>query len=311
MMWSNMIVDPPGPPWWGLGDPTFVRNAFKHELLSTAVFEKDTQGQVRVRGILKEVLRAVLPDGSSRAVWFLRDGERWDRYQTVQNHLSHRSVSCLASFTCAAAPVRLQGSWYRFVHMEWIPGDELFDWLHARATAGDGRAISSVAEKWRLAIKDLGRANIAHGDLNHRNVLITPSGDVKLVDYDTMCVPKLVGLRNEELGVEPYQHPERNGNTQLSLAIDNFSSAFIYLGLKALSAEPRLWQDFVVQPEYDKILFRKEDFVDPGRSALFGRLWKSPDGDVQRLATRLCELWRVPIDEVPSLDELLLPSGEA
>jgi hypothetical protein len=75
--------------------------------------------------------------------------------------------------------------------------------------------------------------------------------------------------------------------------------------LKALSAEPRLWQDFVVQPEYDKMLFRKEDFVDPGRSALFGRLRKSPDGDVQRLATRLCELWRVRIDQVPSLDDFL------
>ena len=184
-------------------------------------------------------------------------------------------------------------------------GDALFDWRCARATAEDGRAIGSVAEKWRLAIKDLGRANIAHGDLNHTNVLITPSGDVKLVDYHTMCVPQLVGLGNEEIGVEPYQHPERNGNTQLSLALDNFSSAFIDVSLKALSAEPRLWQDFVVQPEYDKILFRKEDFVDPGRSALFGRLRKSPDGDVQRLATRLCELWRVRIDEVPRLDDLL------
>jgi serine/threonine protein kinase len=184
-------------------------------------------------------------------------------------------------------------------------GDALFDWRCARATAEDGRAIGSVAEKWRLAIKDLGRANIAHGDLNHTNVLITPSGDVKLVDYHTMCVPQLVGLGNEEIGVEPYQHPERNGNTQLSLALDNFSSAFIDVSLKALSAEPRLWQDFVVQPEYDKMLFRKEDFVDPGRSALFGRLRKSPDGDVQRLATRLCELWRVRIDQVPSLDDFL------
>ena len=40
---------------------------------------------------------------------------------------------------------------------------------------------------------------------------MTRTGRLKLVDYDGMCVPALVGRRNLEFGVAPYQHPRRNG----------------------------------------------------------------------------------------------------
>ena len=141
--------------------------------------------------------------------------------------------------------------------MEWVKGETLFDWLQHRAEARDKKSIRLVAEKWQRTIQDLSKAKIAHGDLQHGNVMITPGGDIKLVDYDGMCVPALVGRRNLEIGVEPYQHPSLDGETKLSLDLDNFSAAFIYVGLRALAVEPDLWDEFVVKPEYDKMLFRK------------------------------------------------------
>jgi len=283
--------------------------AFREKRLHDVKIERDVVGMPRARsGAFAVVYRAIFPNHESMAVRVFRSDipERRDRYKAIHDHLKQQSLGFLVPFNYLEDGFRApDGQWYPLITMEWVKGDTLFDWLQKRAGANDGRAIGGVTEKWRETVQGLCKAKIAHGDLQHANVMITDSAGIKLVDYDGMCVPPLIGRRNEEIGVEPYQHPERNGNTQLSLSLDNFSSAFIYVGLKALSAEPRLWQDFVIQPEYDKILFRKEDFVDPGRSALVNRLRRSPDGDVQRLATRLCELWRVRMDEVPPLDELL------
>jgi hypothetical protein len=286
-----------------------IRIAFKDTTFHGADVEKTPLGLPRARaGAFAVVYRAFMPDRSSCAVrLFLKDGDdRQDRYRLVSEHLSRHRLPCLVPFTYAADSFRAaDGQWYPMMTMEWVKGETLFDWLQARTGAGDTRAIQGVTEQWKATIKDLNRAQIAHGDLQHANVMITEAGDIKLVDYDGMCVPKLVGRKNLEIGVEPYQHPTRDGNTQLSLSLDNFSSAFIYVGLRALSADPRLWHDFVVQKSYDKMLFQKEDFADPRSSPLIQRLRKSPDTDVQRLATTLVELAHLPIDKVPFLDELL------
>jgi hypothetical protein len=285
------------------------RFAFRDKQLHCVEIERGAAGMPRARaGAFADVYRAIFPDQQSKAirVFASNQPERLERYRAIHEHLSSQSLGFLVPFTYSDDGMRApNGKWYPLITMEWVKGDTLFDWLQKKAGANDGRSIGAISQSWRETVQGLHRAKIAHGDLQHANVMVTDSAEIKLVDYDGMCVPKIIGRKNEEIGVEPYQHPERNGNTQLSLSLDNFSSAFIYVGLKALSAEPRLWQEFVVAPSYDKILFRKEDFDEPSRSALFSRLRRSPDGDVQRLATRLSELWRVRIDQVPFIDEIL------
>ena len=110
---------------------------------------------------------------------------------------------------------------------------------------GNGEAVGFIADRWLDAVKELADASIAHGDLQHGNVMVTPGNEIKLVDYDCMCVPALVGRRNLEVGVEPYQHPQRNAKTLLSLDLDHFSAMVIYVALRALSVEPQLWIKYV------------------------------------------------------------------
>lgn len=292
-----------------LTSPQGIRIAFKDEAFHGADVEKTKTGLPRVRsGAFAVVYKLTLPNGTSSALrLFLKDGDdRQERYRFIHEHLSRQRPPSLVPFNYRDKSFRAaDGQLYPMMTMEWVKGETLFDWLQHRATAGDQRAIRDVSEKWKQTIKDLNRAQIAHGDLQHANVMITSSGDVRLVDYDCMCVPTLVGRRNLEIGVEPYQHPQRDGETKLSLSLDNFSATFIYVGLRALAADPGLWNEFVVKTDYDKILFRKEDLADPKSSVLFQRLRRSPDADVQRLATTLHELSRVRIDQVPFLDELL------
>ena len=281
---------------------------YQDDQLKSASIERNSMGLPKARsGAFAVVFRGELPNGQARAirVFTSAQAERQDRYKAIYDHLVQHPLSFLVPFTYAEKGIRCKGKRFPLVTMEWVHGDTLFDWLDRRTAAQDGRAIAAIAEKWRDVMAGLKRASIAHGDLQDRNVMINDKSEIKLVDYDGMCVPRLVGRKNEELGVPPYQHPQRNGNTRLTSSLDNFSSIFIYVGLRALSVTPRLWQEFVASPEYDKILFRAEDFENPGSSALFGRLAKSPDQEVKRLAKELSDLWRAPIDTVPPLDELL------
>ena len=126
------------------------------------------------------------------------------------------------------------------------------------------RLHEQATEQWVKVIDELkaGR-NCARWDLQHGNVMVTSKGKLKLVDYDCMCVPKLVGHRNLEIGVEPYQHPGRDERTLLYPGMDHFSSLFIWVALRAFTSAPDLWARYVEPPNqqpYDKLLFRKEDF---------------------------------------------------
>jgi hypothetical protein len=292
-----------------LSTPQAIRLAFRDPVLKASKVELDAQQMPRVRsGAFAVVYKITLPDGRSHAVrLFLKDGDdRRERYALIHEYLAKARLPCLVTFKYVDDAFRAaDGKRYPMMTMDWVEGKTLFDWLHDRAICGDGRSIATVAAKWREIIGGLRGANIAHGDLQHANVMVTPSGDLKLVDYDGMCVPKLVGRRNLEIGVDPYQHPGRNADTTLGPTLDNFSSIVLQTCLLALAADTGLWREFVVAKQNEKILFERADFESPEKSAIFQRLGRSVDPGVRKLSAVIADLWKKRIDQVPSLEEML------
>src|SRR5438477_81764 len=74
--------------------------------------------------------------------------------------------------------------------------------------------LEALGQLWlRLAVR-LREAGLAHGDLQHGNVLLVPGSTpqslkLKLIDYDGMWVPALAGRPSGEVGHANYQHPQR------------------------------------------------------------------------------------------------------
>ncbi len=175
---------------------------------------------------------------------------------------------------------------------------------------GNREAIAAVADRWLEAVQELSDNSVAHGDLQHANVMVRAprpgrlAWQLKLVDYDGMCVPPLVGRRNLEVGVEPYQHPERGAGTLLSLDLDNFSALVIYVALRALAIQPALWLKYVEQVGYDKLLFRREDFQAPAQSPLYYDLMQLGNNDLRNLTERLFALSQARMEDVPPLGQL-------
>ncbi len=286
------------------------RVAFRDPQLKHCRVEKDRCNQPRPWSGAFAVVYKGIPSGAGDPfavrVFTTESPERRERYGLISAYLKTRRLGCLVDFEYRDESIRSagDGKWYPLIIMDWVEGETLFHWVGARCREGDGEALSQAAARWVELVRELDDARIAHGDLQDANVMVTTGGQLKLVDYDCMCVPALVGRRNLEVGVEPYQHPHRNETTHLSLDLDNFSALVIHVALRALAVDTRLWTKYVEQPAHDKLLFRAEDFWAPQASPLYHDLRSSPAQDVRDLAERLFSLVQVPMDQVPSLTQL-------
>jgi len=285
--------------------------AFRAPELKQCTVEMNHLGQPKARsGNFATVYRGFRADGKSFAirVFNRRQDERLEHYRTVSEYLDQRAVSSIVKFDYDERGIRSagDGKLYPLLTMDWVPGITLFEWVRDRSREGYAEALGIAADVWLHLVRELLEQEVVHGDLSHGNVMVSPEGHFKLVDYDCMCVPSLTGRRNLETGLPPYQHPGRNANTILFPGLDNFSSLLIYVALRALAAAPHLWITHVDQTEYDKILFRPQDFESPAASALYRDLMNSPDEQVRDLVHYLFELARYDIHDIPPVDEVLL-----
>ena len=286
--------------------------AFRDEQLQQCEVENNHLGQPRPwSGNFATVYRGVYPQGGSVAIRVFNLGrrERRERYDAISQYLKELNLRSMVKFDYIEEGIRspTDGKFYPLVTMEWVEGDTLFDWLGRRCDENDTDAISEIADRWVDLVAELRGARIAHGDLQHGNVMVSNTGELKLVDYDCMCVPELIGSVNLEIGMPPYQHPGRDGDTLLSLELDHFSSIFILVALRALAANPMFWTAYVEGPEYDKLLLKAEDFENSVDSRLIRDLMRSPDTMVRELTEQLLEAYHGGIDQVPSLDTLVDP----
>ena len=117
--------------------------------------------------------------------------------------------------------------------------------------------------------------NFAHGDLQHDNILIDSSGDIKLIDYDNFYVPSLgKSTKQTTAGYSGYQHPIRKNisNVISSEKDDYFAELIIYFSIKAIAEDNSLW-DIAKDDDY-ALLLTHEDYVDIYHSATYLKIKK-------------------------------------
>ena len=237
-----------------------------------------------VSGNVATVFRLDGVDGRSWAVrCFVRpvDDER-ERYDAIAAHLEALSSSWRVPFDLQPLGIRVDGEWWPIVKMAWAPGTALLPWVERRLW--DGPSLAYLAVRFAVLVERLRADGVAHGDLQHGNVLVAPGGDLRLVDYDGMWVPALAGRPGTERGHRSYQHPGRQ-RTDFGPGLDTFSSWVIYVSLAALAADPLLWGRLDGGDE--ALLLREHDLADPDRSAGFAALEASPAPGVPALGALL------------------------
>lgn len=207
---------------------------------------------------------------------------------------------CLVQFHYIDQGILIDGKWYPVVKMEWAEGDTLDRAVERWVASGDTQALNQLSKVWLDVVTVLRDYQIAHGDLQHENILVH-QGRIKLVDYDGVYVPALKGLEALELGQIHYQHPLRS-RADFNEELDNFSALVIYLSLRALAVDPGLWNRY---HDDKRLILSETDYKDPDRSQVIRELLQSPDMEVRKLTVALVEACHGPLDAVASLGSLL------
>jgi serine/threonine protein kinase len=165
--------------------------------------------------------------------------EQYRRYEAISECLARLQSPYFVEFEYILNGIKLKGGQYPVLKMDWVSGDLLYSYIEKNIA--DSAKLMFLAERWREMAVSLHRSGIAHGDLQHGNVIIH-NEQIKLIDYDGMYVHALANLKATESGVRHFQHPSRSD--QFGPYLDNFSHWIIYTTLVALSLDPSLWSKF-------------------------------------------------------------------
>jgi hypothetical protein len=218
------------------------------------------------------------------------------RYSAITELLRYVRNDALCQTQYVAEAIRVGGTWWPAIKMDWIAGLALNAAIEA--CFDDGDAMLALATNLRETMRSLEVLGVAHGDLQHGNILVR-HGRLRLIDYDAMFLPALAGLPQTEYGHRNYQHPQRRG-APFDSRLDRFSSIVIYTALVALSADRSLWPRF---SEGENLLFRVHDFTSNGHSELFRALLAN--NATSGLAEVLLAACQMPVEQVPTLEQAI------
>jgi len=227
-----------------------------------------------------------------------------ERYQRISEALRPVKKPWRVEFDYLSEGVMCEGHWYPALKMEWVDAVELIPFIEKYLW--DPEKLADLATKFARMVADLAALGIAHGDLQHGNLLVTSSGELKLIDYDGMYVPSLAKMGACEFGHRNYQSPARTLSTW-GPYLDNFSGWVIYASLVALTIEPSLWTLLRDQGD-EALLFKKDDFGDQRASRAFQVLTQSHVPDLQALGAGIKALWAPDVRAIPLLNPRMLPT---
>jgi hypothetical protein len=222
------------------------------------------------------------------------------RYQKIANGIGQlRSDSAyFVDFRFHIEGLNIKGKRYPCLQMQWVEGLTLGSFLntyHANSTA-----ITHLQLRFRKMASNLTEKGVAHGDIQNLNIMVTPTAELKLIDYDGMFVPGMREGYGNETGLKYFQHPARS-TKHFGPKMDRFSFITVDLSLSALKEDPSLY------PRYreggETIIFKANDFADPSSSPVFRYLAQRPT--LRQAATRFAAICQSSYDAVPTLEDFL------
>lgn len=207
--------------------------------------------------------------------------------------------------------IRVLGNYYPIVKMEWVEGENLKKFI--KKNLGRWGALEQLANQWQELSRTLHAGGIAHGDLQHGNILVVPhfgGARLKLIDYDSLYfASEGAAIPDCVKGLADYQHPLRDALKKQCLAVDFFPQLVIYISILALAIKPQLWDTCGIEGR-EGLLFSKEDFQQPTRADIFRTLGRLPEPlpALARSLQNICQCRE--FSQIPPLERVLATVAE-
>jgi serine/threonine protein kinase len=235
--------------------------------------------------------------------WIADIGDAKKRSQEISTYLNALNNPYFCNFKYLDDAILINGLIYPVVLMDWVDGKPLKEYINDN-TSSLKSILPKIANNFKLMVEYFHKENIAHGDLQHGNILVKADGSLIIIDYDSMFIKPLEGMTDAIKGLPGYQHPARNQNKFINHKLDYFSELVIYLSLLSFEQYPNLWSEYY---ETEDLLFSKEDFNNPSNSEIINMLLSSSNQTIKDLTQRLKEqLSKSDIFDLQPLEELLI-----
>ncbi|MBR3946363.1 MAG: hypothetical protein IKJ56_04585 [Bacteroidales bacterium] len=257
----------------------------EHFVLDTFVrrgnFIRDTSGR-----ILRYVggFSAVFPvdvDGEKWAFrcWHANMGNVRRRFEKNSKAINASGLPFLCDFNYVDEGIIVNGLIYPTTRMRWVDGMTIKDFVCANKE--DKEKLLLLASNFLTMCKEMHTNKLAHGDLQHGNIIVNDNSDVFLVDYDSFYCQDLEGEPDIITGLRDYQHPNRVDCKIATAKLDYFSELVIYLSIVGIANNPEFVDKYQVK-DTDRMLFSVSDFVDIRNSEIYEDL-SSLGGEISQL----------------------------
>lgn len=276
------------------------RTAFSDPDLQVAAAEQNALGLPKpYSGAFATIYRLQSESGNWAVKCFTqRIHDQLSRYETVQNFLRQSNLPYFVSCDYQPEGTTIGGAQFPVLKMPWLSGVALHCYVESNLYNPD--KLVALARRFLEMCAALRKAGIAHGDLQHGNILVH-NDQIVLVDYDAMYVPNLFGKDSNEIGHRNYQHPARDAE-YFDTTIDNFSIWVIYCSLICLSRRPQLWE--TLQAGDESLLFKQSDFVSPEQSYALRLLTGENEPQLKGMGRLMFEISKAKLRAVPGIDDL-------
>ena len=210
-------------------------------------------------------------------VWHQEIGNIKQRYNLISADIHKYGAPYLCDVDFIEDGLDVDGTLIDIVTMDWIEGLPLKKYIQTILDSNYDESkkkilLKELAEKLLQMFEYFHCQEFSHGDLQHDNIIITNTGDVKVIDYDCFYTPALGSkFFQTTSGYKGYQHPSRfTGQIISNEKADFFSELIIYLSVLALSEDFGLWE--IAEDSDFTFLFSEQDFEDITNSAIYKRL---------------------------------------
>ena len=263
-------------------------------------------------------------DGVSKyafRVWHTEIEGIKDRLKKISTYLSAHPLPYFVEFEYVDNALQVYDDGNRqtidAVRMEWVNGKNLVSYIDdivSDSTLADDekcQKLRNLASRFKEMVSNLHQANIAHGDLQHGNIIIGTDGSIKLVDYDSVYVPTFTNEEQVTSGMAAYQHPCRKGKMfQATKYDDYFSEQIIYLSLLCFAEDLSLWEPIEDRDEYS-LLFTETDYTSLSTSSLYNKICKFTSPEILCLLNELNQnLSFSDTEHIRPLEEVLVNKYE-
>ena len=228
-----------------------------------------------------------------------------ERYGAISRGIKLSGLPYFVEFSFLPAGISIQTQTYSCVKMGWAEGTVLGTYIEKNKR--NKSVLLQLRQNIQKMAADMERVGFAHGDFQTDNLLVSPSGGLKFVDYDAFFVPEIAGLGAIEVGYPNFQHPERGKLKPFDNKMDRFSYLVIDSALNALISNPDLWDKVSADPQ--GLLVRASDFASPHTSVSFHTLALDPNvGTVYKRLAAVCE---GKYSDIPLLSDFIAGKGPA